>query len=475
MADRKQPAEDPNAMIIATDVDADGRVSQREEERRREQEEQRIINDVIAILQAKDKFPSRQRDVKIADLAFEFLIELNGTGFFFLFHALYSLCSRVGSQKKAKDPEQQRRRMEKKRRARRFYHQAVVNKLSTVLQRSKKMNFFSTGTKKYRKIVDLGRKFLIGLENDIRYMIIDQWLIGDRHRGLDSERDTEAEIETALRFFPQILTTRGGRNGFLPIQCITGIYKDFWNINNNRWICNVKTVSFVYLFARLAIEFNSFEEQERGGLLTENGDVLRRLMKNTGPSNDEEHFIQPQDTTLLRLLIRLRETDLLRKEDINRYQLIHYLCWQNYFFDRRFRFLVEWNPSSLLHSDASGWLPLHYVACYSSIQAFRTVFEFCIRYYPCKVGFNLLFRNGHHPDVIWDQSFVPKNNENQTPIQIACGRFKRKNVMRIVEEVLGENLDETKILEALILAATDANVRFDCVYFLLRRRPDMLK
>ena len=55
--------------------------------------------------------------------------------------------------------------------------------------------------------------------------------------------------------------------------------------------------------------------------------------------------------------------DRLKQEDIQAYDLFNKLCWQdNYFAEKRFRFLVEWDPNSLTHTSRYGCLPLSYCA-----------------------------------------------------------------------------------------------------------------
>jgi len=63
-----------------------------------------------------------------------------------------------------------------------------------------------------------------------------------------------------------------------------------------------------------------------------------------------------------------------------------------------------------------------------------------------------------------------------TPFQVACTKFKRKDVIDVVEETLARYNPTTPIntMDALLLAAIDERIRFDCVYFLLRRQPDVL-
>jgi hypothetical protein len=71
-----------------------------------------------------------------------------------------------------------------------------------------------------------------------------------------------------------------------------------------------------------------------------------------------------------------------------------------------------------------------------------------------------------------------------TSFHIACEMFGYEKVMEVVEETLvhssssSSSLDDTpplNIADALITAAIDEYVHLDCVYFLLRREPDVLQ
>ena len=71
----------------------------------------------------------------------------------------------------------------------------------------------------------------------------------------------------------------------------------------------MKAVSFLHLFVQLALEFNSFYDKERGGLLIEDGrDInvlhLYDLVGSLHISCNEEHQ-QRVDTKFLAVLIRL--------------------------------------------------------------------------------------------------------------------------------------------------------------------------
>jgi hypothetical protein len=122
------------------------------------------------------------------------------------------------------------------------------------------------------KTDELVEIFLQELGDDIHDMFCS--IDADNYRGLDSDRDTEEEVETALRFFPNVLTRRiqihdadvdadaDGEDVYLyPIQLLAFTLRYEVGI-----MCNMKALSFIPLLARLAIELGLFEE-ERGGLL----------------------------------------------------------------------------------------------------------------------------------------------------------------------------------------------------------------
>jgi hypothetical protein len=94
-------------------------------------------------------------------------------------------------------------------------------------------------------------------------------------------------------------------------------------------------------------------------------------------------------------------------------------------------------------------------------RSYQFVFEAGIKYFPKTKGIHLLFN---------------KNNNDDTPFQGACKKFGYKEVMNFVEETLVRYSDTPiNTGEALLLAAIDENIYLDCVYFLLRRQPDILQ
>ena len=98
-------------------------------------------------------------------------------------------------------------------------------------------------------------ELLTKTKEDIHEMICNKNIDDDDdYQGLDSSRDTEAKVETAIQFFPEVISqpyAEEGEEEKYPIQ---------WICFSKECDCNVKAVSFIALFARLAIEFLSFEQ-----------------------------------------------------------------------------------------------------------------------------------------------------------------------------------------------------------------------
>jgi hypothetical protein len=307
------------------------------------------------------------------------------------------------------------------------------------------------------KIDLLIKHFLENLEDDVYNMIFDSDIHEYHYDGLDSERDTEEEVETAIRFFPELLSRKGGRYNVLPIQNLTLATDE----HDNCVRCNQEGVHYIPLFARLALEFGSFEEEARGGLLYENGNnVIQNLieLRNHDCQDDIED-------TYLQIMIRLRRIGLFKKEDIRRYDLLNYLCvYYVHFPKKRLTFLIEWDPTALTQTCPHKNLPLHYATLNNkdnSTQGFQFVFDYGIKYYPRKNGIRFLFK---------------KDRNNKTAFQDACELYGTHEVVRIIEYTLTEYSDTPICIKnTLISAAHEENIHLDCLYFLLRREPDVIQ
>ena len=160
---------------------------------------------------------------------------------------------------------------------------AICQEAMTLLQ--KRLNLPSR--LRDRTMVQFAQQFIANVKEDIHKTITDTRLIEEGYDGLDSEKDTEEEVETAIRCCPENLTRRDVRFGLHPIHCLTFMQGDEYR----NFVRNVKAVSFVHLFVQLAIEFNSFPNEERGGLIIEDDDgnnILFNLIGSSDSSYDEK-------------------------------------------------------------------------------------------------------------------------------------------------------------------------------------------
>ena len=325
-----------------------------------------------------------------------------------------------------------------------------------------------------RSIVRFAQQFINDVKDDIHKMITDTRLVEDDqywyyrdqmhgvppyYDGLDSARDTEEKVEKAIRLYPESLTRRGGQYNNIPCECLTYMYSSSIDCR----VTNTKAVSFVHLFVELAIEFNSFQYDERGGLLVEDdgGDnLIQELLSCYNSSYDEKHQ-QLVDATFLAVVVRLRGSGYLMQEDIQQYHLVHLLCQQHYFSEQRFRFLIEWDPSSMLQTrDEYNELPLHWAT--NNIPKFRMVLDAYFWYYPRWKGLHALFSLDNYGD---------------TPFQKACNTLTRAAVMEVVDDILVRYTTNNELLHtndngnAMLVAAIDDTISLDGLYFSIRRQP----
>ena len=344
------------------------------------------------------------------------------------------------------------------------------------------------------------QNFLTELSNDIHAMVTDQ-RAGDDYHGLDAARDTIAQVRTAIVFFPEVLSKLNtikwnfvdnvwydaedednlpecddeNREDEYPIHCVMKRLD-----SNNQWSINVDALSFVHLFAHLAIYYGAFNDvvdyDNRGGLMVpdEVGILgftplhwLAGLREFGWEGSDQDRIFV---NALCRAeLVQLKTMELFTKNDILQYDLIQNVVSNDQICTvQTFRFLTEWCPEGLLRHEEDMMFPLHYAAeRFNGI--FEVCFDACIRFYPHMKGICLLFQKNNQP--------YP--NRNTTPFELAVKYNyddEAEVMLEFIEEILGRYSGTTPIdtMQALLLAATDTTIHLDGVYFLLRREPTIV-
>lgn len=320
------------------------------------------------------------------------------------------------------------------------------------------------------------RDFIFALKNSIHNLLTQIREFEDEPssgRDFSAVRDTEEQVENAVRFFPEVLSMRkeplwvddfedqDESMGLYPIQIQT-----IYGYNNNRSgrrFTGPGPSNFIPLLARLAIEYNQFETGTRGGLLLEDKrkqNVLQKLASTRKVKEFKSWHYECIDAQYAQVFKQLEDLNLLKREDIAEYNLLKRVCKSNECFpEKRFAFLSDLDPRRLVQTDWPRVTPLHIVATSGSFRAFQLVFDAGMRHYPANEGIIILFR---------------KDWWGRTPFANAC-KYERK-VSTFVEEIMmkysGGSHDFSRVF---LSAASDDSISLDGVYFLLRRQPDMLK
>ena len=275
-------------------------------------------------------------------------------------------------------------------------------------------------------------------------------LYGIKGNGLDCDRDTCEEIETAIRFFPQVLCER------------------YWGTHPPIYaqLAYFKSVSFVPLLAKLGMELNQFQKEERGGLFYYQWNVLRSLVNNDCREWYDEYQQCLVDKKYVAAIQSLGESGIFRKQDISEQDLVWELSHNHTFPEHRFRCLVQYDPISFYNPNSSIygiWLEPN------NPRAFRTIFEIGVLHFPTQIGF-LFYIDNSNPD---------HHNDGYTPFDRACREYGTETVTKIVGDTLvnrnqyycRSNDKCSNMMEALVHAATTPTIHLDGVYFLLRRDP----
>lgn len=220
---------------------------------------------------------------------------------------------------------------------------------------------------------------------------------------LDDTKHTQDQVNTIIDLFPSALSHLDS-NGLLPVQ---------------RAICcdHDNAVTFVPTLARRGERFGVGGFGNRGGLLTvvpvavlpENWNVLQCLANYTGSHMDRNIF----DDKRVRDIERLREMNLLFKEDIKKYNLLILASLPS--SQQRFQYFAEWYPEELKTAKWKDGNPLIHFAINESRDS-RDFFELVL-----KVGMK------HSPNQ--HLGFLFQKHRGKTACEVAFDKFGAEEAM----------------------------------------------
>ena len=337
----------------------------------------------------------------------------------------------------------------------------LLRDIITILQCSISYRF------EIRRIIDYSvRYFLNQLKDDIHCMICNSnEHFSENYTGLDCVQDTIEEVYNTISLFPDVLLEQTElywmdetddeeyqQGQFYPISQLSFTIRNDWISGNND-----KVAMYIPVLVKIALQFGLFHEETKGGLLIQDvasgENVLQNIMGSVISDGKEDMY--------LNVLMELRNNGVVNIDDVRMYGLLQ-KCLSPYalkYGEKRYLYLLEWDPNALSLHDHNGFIPLHYTA--RSKRRFELTFNAGIKYLSKDLGIHLLFH---------------KNILGETPYQIACWMWGRDVIMKIVKNSLTFYSDTPfNNVIALVTAAVDDRIHLDCVYFLLRREPDILQ
>ena len=281
--------------------------------------------------------------------------------------------------------------------------------------------------------------------------------------GLNSDVDTEEELELAIRFFPWVLTERRDEDVYesrLPFQWLA--------------MC-LKTLPFVPVVIEMTFERDRRDrswEPWDGSINKQNflhsivsDKELRSIASESGVDADPDFDRQLDEASLL-VLVRLQEKGLIGEDEI--WEMVDAATSfsenpsRN---DMRLRFLLDWNPENLDRLLPNYYTKniLDYKKHYNGIAhvnkiltTFPTLLERGTLHYPKVMGF--LFSR-----IYWTRA--------HSPFSVVSELVGEERITPIVDKVLVENgIGNPCVLLAWIFeAALNRRITDDGLYFLLRR------
>jgi len=213
---------------------------------------------------------------------------------------------------------------------------------------------------------------------------------------------SEDEVRAVIKTFPESLSHINSK-GRLPIHSAV------WDI---------KSLPFVPLLVEEGVKLKVCGEGKRGGLL-----VVDPSPANTNRNNVLQLLVNLQDTigetssdsVNLDVLKRLRESNLLCKEDIRQYHLLRFSCCPT--SNARFEYLVDWDPEALKDHNNRGYPLLHTAAGYTVIDHFVMALKAGMKHFPEELG--CLFH---------------KHSDGESACELAIDEHGKDETLKIIQD-----------------------------------------
>ncbi len=290
--------------------------------------------------------------------------------------------------------------------------------------------------------------------------------------GLNSDFDTEEQVEVVIHLFPTILSEKQKAS---PLSSLNNTYPIYAQL-----FCS-KSLPFIPLFAELGTELRLFKDQERAGLFCFMKNVVFHLINNNLLKDKKKDInYEELDTVYTQILRRLKNSNLLYSSDIYNLDLVPVMVYRSMYnpviqTDQRLSFLIEWDPSLLIACGRNRNLLNAYLNKLHSFvilpypsrsrevrtrdfQRFRLLLQLEMAHYHESLGF-----------IFHDDS-----------LDVACKIFGSQKVTQVIDDELrrilvnnssnGSN-DNTLLRSLVITACTDEQISLDGLYTLLRHDP----
>jgi hypothetical protein len=170
------------------------------------------------------------------------------------------------------------------------------------------------------------------------------------------------------------------------------------------------SVGYIPLLAKEGMKHQVGGHDNRGGLLV--GDprhncrwnVLQKLAAMKSRTNPV-----PYDTVRLNTMMELRQSNLLLKEDIQKYNLLYYTCHPC--AQLRFDYFIDWDAQGLKNHPYGGLPIIHAVIKDYTFEHFKIFLKAALKHYPQDLG--LLFQKDNAGKTACERAFE-KHGKDET-------------------------------------------------------------